>query len=230
MKYHWALSAFGTYSPTVEFYRLHFTQKALKRWLLAFGDGDRRDCVLSLHTATKEEPRDPNIPKWERRPPYLEMRMSSFAAKSSQHDIWTALMACVTCVAYGGIHAAGWKFAFATQTEQLLWRISCPLLVILGVPMYSFISAIEDDELAPSLYSKIQGIWIHATWILGARRNLTRIYSDFLSALLHLVSIIGFIPYCAARIFLVVEAFISLRHVPEGVYQVVDWTNYIPHL
>lgn len=46
----------------------------------------------------------------------------------------------------------------------------------------------------------------------------------------HLSSILCFIPYCAARAFLVVEAFISLRHVPEGVYQVVQWTSYIPHL
>ena len=33
-----------------------------------------------------------------------------------------------------------------------------------------------------------------------------------------------------ARVFIVVESFISLRHVPLGVYIYVRWAKYIPHL
>jgi hypothetical protein len=38
--------------------------------------------------------------------------------------------------------------------------------------------------------------------------------------------------YIAARLFIVVESFISLRHVPIGVYQTPDtnFMSYIPHL
>lgn len=36
--------------------------------------------------------------------------------------------------------------------------------------------------------------------------------------------------YLLSRIFIVVESFISLRHVPVGVYVGVGWTKYIPHL
>jgi hypothetical protein len=38
--------------------------------------------------------------------------------------------------------------------------------------------------------------------------------------------------YCAARIYVVLESFISLRHVPIGVYQTPsgNFINYIPHL
>lgn len=39
-----------------------------------------------------------------------------------------------------------------------------------------------------------------------------------------------YILYVAARIYIVLEAFISLRHVPIGVYTVPAWTNYFPHL
>ena len=38
------------------------------------------------------------------------------------------------------------------------------------------------------------------------------------------------IGYVAARVYIVVEAFISLRSVPLGVYADVPWTNYFPHL
>jgi hypothetical protein len=38
--------------------------------------------------------------------------------------------------------------------------------------------------------------------------------------------------YIAARVFVVVESFISLRHVPIGVYKTpdVNFMGYIPHL
>lgn len=35
--------------------------------------------------------------------------------------------------------------------------------------------------------------------------------------------------YVSARIFIIVESFISLRHVPVGVYTDVGWSKYIPH-
>lgn len=36
--------------------------------------------------------------------------------------------------------------------------------------------------------------------------------------------------YPFGRVFIVVESFISLRHVPVGVYEGVGWAQYIPHL
>jgi hypothetical protein len=46
--------------------------------------------------------------------------------------------------------------------------------------------------------------------------------------------LLGFVgvAYCVARIFLIVESFISLRHVPIGVYQTPtgNFMSYIPHL
>lgn len=36
--------------------------------------------------------------------------------------------------------------------------------------------------------------------------------------------------YIFSRVFIIVESFISLRHVPVGVYEEVGWSKYIPHL
>ena len=36
--------------------------------------------------------------------------------------------------------------------------------------------------------------------------------------------------YCLVRVILLVEVFASLRSIPAGVYQTVDWSLYIPHL
>lgn len=36
--------------------------------------------------------------------------------------------------------------------------------------------------------------------------------------------------YCIARVFLVVECFITLEHLPASVYNVPLWSNYLPHI
>ena len=36
--------------------------------------------------------------------------------------------------------------------------------------------------------------------------------------------------YILSRLYIVVEAFISLRHVPIGVYAAVPWVQAIPHV
>ena len=36
--------------------------------------------------------------------------------------------------------------------------------------------------------------------------------------------------YCAARAFIVVEAFISLRSLPADAYKTPNWTAWLPHL
>ena len=36
--------------------------------------------------------------------------------------------------------------------------------------------------------------------------------------------------YIAARLFLIVEVFLSLRSLPAGVYQDLGWDNFLPHV
>jgi len=36
--------------------------------------------------------------------------------------------------------------------------------------------------------------------------------------------------YCLARVYLVVECFINLSHLPQSVYLVPTWSQYVPHI
>ena len=38
------------------------------------------------------------------------------------------------------------------------------------------------------------------------------------------------VPYVLSRFYIVVASFLSLRHVPTGIYERVTWAQYIPHL
>ena len=106
--------------------------------------------------------------------------------------------------AYGGIHMAAWNYDFPTHAERLLWRIAC---IILPSFMPLCGSARYFDK-AP-------------TMVFGSR------YSEYF---LWLIIILVVSIFAAARIYIVVESVISIRHVPNGVYVMISWVNYIPHL
>lgn len=143
---------------------------------------------------------------------------------------------------YGGIHLAAWNFQFPSRMEQIMWKVAC--FVIMGWPTLiiwnSFL--IPVDSLLWILFSKIlhfSSVALNNTplkRIFPKKNPLRRLCADrwrFDPAIgLFGNSALGI--YCFAyiysRIFLIVESFISVRHLPIGVYITIDWSDYIPHL
>ena len=52
-------------------------------------------------------------------------------------------------------------------------------------------------------------------------------YIDVAAAIV--MTLLGIV-YVAARLTLIIEVFTCLRSMPDGVYENVNWTTYIPHL
>ena len=215
---------------------LRFSEKALRRWTLAFSDKTAFNAVIcspmdhisgglssSAYFTYLCGLRSSNAPGRSQQA-YFEPIISNFASHSFSHDVWTASIAWLTCLAYGGIHAFGWDFTFATQAEELLWRISCPLLVILGVPVYELMRYFLSTQHKTFL-QRLDSMW-NEFWEAFGDCSLWLLISVFCRWL----PLFCILPYFAARMFLVVEAFISMRHVAVGVYETVNWANYIPHL
>jgi len=46
---------------------------------------------------------------------------------------------------------------------------------------------------------------------------------------IYMVMLLGLL-YSGARLFIIVESFISIRKLPLGVFVTIDWAKYIPHL
>ena len=106
---------------------------------------------------------------------------------------------------YGGIHLTAWNFNFPSNTEMLLWKISCFIIMTAGLSIV----------VSCLFYFCVDDI----TCVGGLTLGITVVYA--------LATVIGFI---LARIYIVFEAFLSLRHVPIGVYAVVPWVQNIPHI
>ena len=105
-------------------------------------------------------------------------------------------------IVYGGLHALAWFAHFHSPTEQLLWRISS-VVVIGGIPTLAVIWKLADS------FSEDRHV-----------AALTLFVLDFLIAS----------AYVLARLYLVVECFIQLSHLPAGVYEEPQWSAYFPHI
>lgn len=122
--------------------------------------------------------------------------------------LWFASMA------YGGVHAIAWHQDFPSKVEAWLWRAS--LLCIAG----SGLTWIVINMLA-QLFTSIKAYWKKVTWLQAHWTSLVGLGS--------LATVCG-LSYVMARVYLVVEAFISLRSLPASAYDTPDWTQLFPHL
>ena len=107
----------------------------------------------------------------------------------------------VVGVIFGGIHCAGWFFDFPSSDEATLWRVSSAVLT-------------GSVVLMPFLI-------ILLFYIFGDAQ-----FDRFGAPVLA----IFFLAYVVSRLLLLVEAFISLRHLTPGMLGLVRWTSFIPHI
>lgn len=139
--------------------------------------------------------------------------------------------------AYGCIHFSASKLIFPTSIEIMLWKISCYYLIassfavgvlFLGICANRFLHVkfTVDNVRQHNSRSPLNRVGYRVPSILKL------CYRYGLVPFFFAIGALSFIFYIAARVFLVVESFISLRHVPIGVYQSPDinFMNYIPHL
>ena len=137
--------------------------------------------------------------------------------------------------AYGGIHLTAWNFEFPSRIESITWRTACFIIMgssfaLLAVPSwkalcYYMIPTVPGDSDQVVILRHLT----RSPRILSIPRTL-RFLRLSKRRLRYGFILLSFLCYATARIYLVVESFISLRHVPIGVYVAVPWVQNIPHV
>jgi hypothetical protein len=132
-------------------------------------------------------------------------------------DPMTWVMVLALPLVYGSVHLAAWNFEFPTHVEKIMWKVACVLVAggIPGLALTFFLRGIVEKL---------------GTWVLSRFSRLHGLFSgvvEFCSAVL--TGVIATL-YFGARVFIIIESFISVRKLPLGVYITVDWADYIPHL
>lgn len=115
----------------------------------------------------------------------------------------------VSCifVAFGGIHCLSWVSHFPSRTEQILWRASS-IIMIGSYPTIAAIAVVLE-------YFEGKGADFH--------------FRDWKQTVPLAVFYATPCIYMGARLYVIVEAFLSLRSAPASLYDSPDWTKFIPH-
>lgn len=145
-----------------------------------------------------------------------KMRPPIFSALGGmrQNLCYNYLAIALVATIFGGIHCVGWRFAFPSYTEKILWRVASLITsvipCIISIPIIASSYALRAHVRFPPSQRR-----------LNARNIGVKVW--FL--------VIKFIPiYLLARVILLVEAFITLRNLPQGAYVQVEWLKFIPHI
>lgn len=163
----------------------------------------------------------------------LEEKISNWPSEGllSGHTFLPPLAIAISTALYGGLHAAAWHSFFPTEVEKWFWRVSSTVIAASGL---SFAYGMASDRLYchidPNQYrpSVRRAAWA-LEWVMyllsldGSDFTIRTSFGRIVYTSLGVCCVI-------ARLYLVVESFISLRKVPVEVYQTPDWTQWIPHL
>lgn len=115
---------------------------------------------------------------------------------------------------YGAFHLAAWNDHFPSAAEKWLWRVSASYIAFCGGFWIILNSAV-------SRWTRLNTFW--ERWMDGEK-------SLFQSLTLGTTVIICGLSLTLARLYVVVEAFLSIRQLPIEAYQTPQWTDVFPHL
>lgn len=133
--------------------------------------------------------------------------------------------------AYGGVHLAAWSWNFPTALESLLWKVSS--LIIAGTttairilfatrPVLSFI--VRNTSSYIQRVRKRDAIGHERKKVTSLELPKPIVFIVVASSVLLVIACV------VARLYIIVESFISLRLVPIGVYWTPSWLGTIPHV
>lgn len=114
---------------------------------------------------------------------------------------------------YGAFHALAWSASSLQKAEMILWRVAV-IVLIGGLPLllFWFCSTYPKNERTnPPLPQRVRSM------LFDVIRNKRILRSMLLVCFL-------------ARVYLVVECFINLFHLPAAVFQTPNWSVYFPHI
>ena len=118
---------------------------------------------------------------------------------------------------YGGVHLAAWNNEFPTFAEQLLWKIAAAITAaawsVFVISLWLSVLLDADIVVRTDAESKRR------------QRLVKRVFSSACGAFFG----VAVIPVLLVRLYLLVESFASLRLLPKGSYELLQWSEAWPH-
>ena len=184
-------------------------------------------CALTAYIAWWKKPQNPTLPVMiscsdEALPPASTDKPLYYGEADLFEYVWagqywyssvlsydTALVSMLVtlCPAvFGAIHVASWNIKLLSNVEQWLWRASALYCLAAGVLV---------------VLCDVLSNWCEErSWI---PKSTAEALDTFFALLIPSL-------YIIARLFMIVEVFLSLRALPASAYESVQWSSFIPHI
>ena len=141
------------------------------------------------------------------------------------HTVWLAVGLTLAGGCYGGLHLTAWACQFPSYAETMLWRAANITILATGPSVIGFVLSIAiTNDIA----------WSARQWLEAHRFRSTVNAMSSLQSVAHLMAralcLLWGLWYILCRVFIVVECFIMLAHLPESTLEIPTWARYIPHI
>jgi len=181
-----------------------------------------RDVVNKSSILTKTSVR------WITRPTELNI----YRALENRSTIFTGLVWVFLSAIYGACHCATWNSYFPTVLERYLWRFSgitisssMPVLILISACLHTLTpeSGIpKPHELSKFFELRRGGVYVPLVFLWGIVKLIVVLTCGIS------IVVIFLLHYCA-RIYVIIEGFISLRSLPVAAYDNIRWLDIWPH-
>ncbi|KAG8424862.1 hypothetical protein J3458_001620 [Metarhizium acridum] len=123
-----------------------------------------------------------------------------------------------TCagLTYGALHLLAWNSPFSSVAQKKLWRISAVAIAASGAIVIL--------------------LGLLCRWLVVAREDMPddsyfrRLWNIMFIGIIVAIVVLFLLFYLFSRVYLVIECFVSMAYLPEGVFQQPKWTYYFPHI
>ena len=144
-------------------------------------------------------------------------------------------------LSYGAIHMLGWNLDFPSRTERILWRIAalavlcttsafCIWELIWGIIRAAYLLRINKKQIG---FRSVYYVFANKIEKIPGANGLPIHDKSFDDAVVTLGLVVFTAPlavlYLVSRVYILVEALSSLRALPSGSLQDVEWITFIPH-
>jgi hypothetical protein len=167
---------------------------------------------------------------------FLALRLSELTMHGSLIGV---LVISITAMVYDGLHCIAWSsHSFATNTERLLWRISCLALIApipLAITYQAFYSLLSN--LLPRVKKYVPSAAVSAdrslSWterLFSKLVSLRKPLHDLFEICFLLAIFLAFVLVILGRAYLIIECFINVGYLDSRVFLSPLWTTYLPHI
>ncbi|MCJ1457067.1 hypothetical protein MMC28_007433 [Mycoblastus sanguinarius] len=141
-----------------------------------------------------------------------------------------AILLFIIMLAYCCLHFIAWHFSFPSRVERILWRVAC-ITIVATLFIFLACETYQDghrlgrwERWYIKMFPKKASNIVRVDTMEKRRREMEFIPFWEVVAMSPVTMI-----YTLARTYIVVEVFVSLRSLPAGAFDSVQWSNFIPH-